>query len=411
MLKRKRIVAIISMLSMVTVFLVGCSNDNMKNTASDFSVKEMKIKDVADAYNGEDILLDRYQYVRNEEVIDKHGKLELKSYEFKGYNEKESVYEIDVVIKNKSKDKLENVLFKLSLIGNFGGSSTEMYEIENIDAEKQITKRVKIKSEVIEEILIDSQSEENILVEDALSKAIEEKSIKGQFMYTYKNAIDEDMVIHDVLDFDGKRTDYYIEIIEDINEDDFVASKTLHKDNGSYLNIVNTEEKMYFDDIYVKNIELKITDDLDFEIITKFKNEGDKDITSFYYNPDLSVLGRSLYILDEEELDDLNTYYDKTIKAGEEFEIKTVIKSSWIDLNSEIIDMLKAVDGFDIDSKKPIVMSIVENRLISLNHSYSYMSGENTINSTLAEYTNNGKLSVLNVNQYDYNYYQEIYDL
>lgn len=392
MIKRKKIIAMIIAASSVSMFAVGCSN----NTATEeiYSVEDLKIKDISKAYEPEYSSYFEGQSTYNSKFVEKYDNLELVSYKVSSFDEKTLEYNVDFTFKNKSNKKLNDLTVTIDVFGEYGGFGSEEIKIKSLEAKEQCVKTVKFSLSELANSVVE-YSEDDISDTDykkAIEKAIKNKSFEGGFNYKY-NTIDsiKGLQVSNSLDFDGNVTGTNVQIYNEIDEKGFKNVKTTHVENGSYLNLVNPENKKYFDDIIVKNIEVKINDEFDFEITAKFKNNGNKEIKDFTFEPSLNVLGSYAYEFSEDDLKQINTYSDKVIKPGEEFEITATAYGSFITLDTLTIDTLKEVKGFDLNSKKETFINLIENRLISVGYMYSYNDDEFD-RTTNAVFSNTGKM-------------------
>lgn len=393
-MNRKKVIMMIVSASVLP--LVGCSNNI--NTDELVSVEDLKIKDISDAYDGENLILFKNELTYSPDIVDKYNKLGLVSYKVTSFNEETLQYNVDFTIKNTSNEKLSNIIARLTIFGEYGGVSTENLEIESLDANEETTQTLQLYLPDLTDISVE-YSEGDVDYKKAIKSALNDKAFYGDFTYTYSNDLSEDLMINTALDFDGIVKHSYLEISNEMEKDDFENNKTSHVENGSYLNLVNPENEKHFNDIVVENLEVKINDSFDFEIITKFKNNGDKEIKNFKFDPFLNIFGIDISIFSEDELEEINVYSNKTIKPGEEFEISATIYGSFINLNPVLIDELKEVKGFDIASSKETIVNLIENRLISVGYIYSYNNGEFE-NLTSAKYSNTGKLQEFSSGEY-----------
>lgn len=393
-MNRKKVIMMIVSASVLP--LVGCSNNI--NTDELVSVEDLKIKDISDAYDGENLILFKNELTYSPDIVDKYNKLGLVSYKVTSFNEETLQYNVDFTIKNTSNEKLSNIIARLTIFGEYGGVSTENLEIESLDANEETTQTLQLYLPDLTDISVE-YSEGDVDYKKAIKSALNDKAFYGDFTYTYSNDLSEDLMINTALDFDGIVKHSYLEISNEMEKDDFENNKTSHVENGSYLNLVNPENEKHFNDIVVENLEVKINDSFDFEIITKFKNNGDKEIKNFKFDPFLNIFGIDISIFSEDELEEINVYSNKTIKPGEEFEISATIYGSFINLNPVLIDELKEVKDFDIASSKETIVNLIENRLISVGYIYSYNNGEFE-NLTSAKYSNTGKLQEFSSGEY-----------
>lgn len=393
-MNRKKVIMMIVSASVLP--LVGCSNNI--NTDELVSVEDLKIKDISDAYDGENLILFKNELTYSPDIVDKYNKLGLVSYKVTSFNEETLQYNVDFTIKNTSNEKLSNIIARLTIFGEYGGVSTENLEIESLDANEETTQTLQLYLPDLTDISVE-YSEGDVDYKKAIKSALNDKAFYGDFTYTYSNDLSEDLMINTALDFDGIVKHSYLEISNEMEKDDFENNKTSHVENGSYLNLVNPENEKHFNDIVVENLEVKINDSFDFEIITKFKNNGDKEIKNFKFDPFLNIFGIDISIFSEDELEEINVYSNKTIKPGEEFEISATIYGSFINLNPVLIDELKEVKGFDIASSKETIVNLIENRLISVGYIYSYNNGKFE-NLTSAKYSNTGKLQEFSSGEY-----------
>lgn len=393
-MNRKKVIMMIVSASVLP--LVGCSNNI--NTDELVSVEDLKIKDISDAYDGENLILFKNELTYSPDIVDKYNKLGLVSYKVTSFNEETLQYNVDFTIKNTSNEKLSNIIARLTIFGEYGGVSTENLEIESLDANEETTQTLQLYLPDLTDISVE-YSEGDVDYKKAIKSALNDKAFYGDFTYTYSNDLSEDLMINTALDFDGIVKHSYLEISNEMEKDDFENNKTSHVENGSYLNLVNPENEKHFNDIVVENLEVKINDSFDFEVITKFKNNGDKEIKNFKFDPFLNIFGTDISIFSEDELEEINVYSNKTIKPGEEFEISATIYGSFINLNPVLIDELKEVKGFDIASSKETIVNLIENRLISVGYIYSYNNGEFE-NLTSAKYSNTGKLQEFSSGEY-----------
>lgn len=393
-MNRKKVIMMIVSASVLP--LVGCSNN--LTTDELVSVEDLKIKDISDAYDGENLILFKNELTYSPDIVDKYNKLGLVSYKVTSFNEETLQYNVDFTIRNTSNEKLSNIIARLTIFGEYGGVSTENLEIESLDANEETTQTLQLYLPDLTDISVE-YSEGDVDYKKAIKSALNDKAFYGDFTYTYSNDLSEDLMINTALDFDGIVKHSYLEISNEMEKDDFENNKTSHVENGSYLNLVNPENEKHFNDIVVENLEVKINDSFDFEIITKFKNNGDKEIKNFKFDPFLNIFGIDISIFSEDELEEINVYSNKTIKPGEEFEISATIYGSFINLNPVLIDELKEVKGFDIASSKETIVNLIENRLISVGYIYSYNNGEFE-NLTSAKYSNTGKLQEFSSGEY-----------
>lgn len=393
-MNRKKVIMMIISASVLP--LVGCSNNI--NTDELVSVEDLKIKDISDAYDGENLILFKNELTYSPDIVDKYNKLGLVSYKVTSFNEETLQYNVDFTIKNTSNEKLNNIIARLTIFGEYGGVGTENLEIESLGANEETTQTLQLYLPDLTDISVE-YSEGDVDYKKAIKSALNDKAFYGDFTYTYSNDLSEDLMINTALDFDGIVKHSYLEISNEMEKDDFENNKTSHVENGSYLNLVNPENEKHFNDIVVENLEVKINDSFDFEVITKFKNNGDKEIKNFKFDPFLNIFGTDISIFSEDELEEINVYSNKTIKPGEEFEISATIYGSFINLNPVLIDELKEVKGFDIASSKETIVNLIENRLISVGYIYSYNNGEFE-NLTSAKYSNTGKLQEFSSGEY-----------
>lgn len=393
-MNRKKVIMMIISASVLP--LVGCSNNI--NTDELVSVEDLKIKDISDAYDGENLILFKNELTYSPDIVDKYNKLGLVSYKVTSFNEETLQYNVDFTIKNTSNEKLNNIIARLTIFGEYGGVGTENLEIESLGANEETTQTLQLYLPDLTDISVE-YSEGDVDYKKAIKSALNDKAFCGDFTYTYSNDLSEDLMINTALDFDGIVKHSYLEISNEMEKDDFENNKTSHVENGSYLNLVNPENEKHFNDIVVENLEVKINDSFDFEVITKFKNNGDKEIKNFKFDPFLNIFGTDISIFSEDELEEINVYSNKTIKPGEEFKISATIYGSFINLNPVLIDELKEVKDFDIASSKETIVNLIENRLISVGYIYSYNNGEFE-NLTSAKYSNTGKLQEFSSGEY-----------
>ena len=393
-MNRKKVIMMIISASVLP--LAGCSNN--LTTDELVSVEDLKIKDISDAYDGENLILFKNELTYSPDIVDKYNKLGLVSYKVTSFNEETLQYNVDFTIKNTSNEKLNNIIARLTIFGEYGGVGTENLEIESLGANEETTQTLQLYLPDLTDISVE-YSEGDVDYKKAIKSALNDKAFCGDFTYTYSNDLSEDLMINTALDFDGIVKHSYLEISNEMEKDDFENNKTSHVENGSYLNLVNPENEKHFNDIVVENLEVKINDSFDFEVITKFKNNGDKEIKNFKFDPFLNIFGTDISIFSEDELEEINVYSNKTIKPGEEFKISATIYGSFINLNPVLIDELKEVKDFDIASSKETIVNLIENRLISVGYIYSYNNGEFE-NLTSAKYSNTGKLQEFSSGEY-----------
>lgn len=394
MMNRKKVIMMI--VSASTLPLVGCSNNI--NIDRLVSVEDIKIKDISNAYDGEYLSLMRDELTYNHNIVNKYNKLELISYKVKSFDETTLKYDVEFTIKNISDEKLNNIIARLSISGEYGGISTDDLKIESLGVNEEITQTLQLYLPDLTDISVEYSGAE-IDYKKYMKEAISNKAFYGEFIYTYSNDLSDDLTINTALNFDGTVKHSYLEIFNEMEKEEFKNNKTSHIENGSYLNLVNPENEKHFNDIIVENLEIKINDSFDFEVIAKFKNNGDKEIKNFKFDPFLNIFGTDISVFSEDELEEINIYSNKTIKPGEEFEISTTIYGSFINLNPSLIDELKKVEGFNIASSKEIIVNLIENRLISVGYIYSY-NNDMFENLTSAKYSNTGKLQEFSSGEY-----------
>lgn len=260
------------------MFTVGCNNTGKVVINYNYdSPKDLKIKDISKVNISEENL-NGYQFINtdNQEYIDKYDKLELISYNVKEFDKETDEYKTDILIKNNSNENINNIKYELAIFGEVGGFGLENVKIYTLKPGETTSNEIRISQIDLVSIAVDIENENEESYQDTIKQVIENKSITGKFKYTYDNSYSKDMIIYKSLNFDD--TSLYTNIVleKNIAKKEFDASKTYHIDNGSYLNTVNNEKTVFFDDILLENIEVSLNEYFDFEITARFKNDSDK---------------------------------------------------------------------------------------------------------------------------------------
>ena len=379
------------------MFTVGCSNTEEVVINYNYdSPKDLKIKDVSKVNISEENL-NGYQFINtdNQEYIEKYDKLELISYNVKEFDKKTDEYKIEILIKNNSNETINNINYELVILGELGGFGLENLKIDTLKPGETTSNEIHISQIDLVSIAVDIENENEESYQDTIKQVIENKCITGEFKYTYDNSYSKDMIIYKSLNFDG--TSLYTNIVleKNITKKEFDASKTYHIDNGSYLNIVNNEKTVFFDDILLENIEVSLNEYFNYEITARFKNDSDKKIKSFYFNPYFNMFGYNLYESDD-KIEEINIYKDIIIEPQEEFEIVATISSSFMELDLDIVDALRQTKDIDMNSNVPTIVQLIENRLLSLGISYWYETEDDINKDVDIVYAGNGKIDSIN---------------
>lgn len=397
MTKRKKIISTIISLSLISMFTVGCNNTGEVVINYDYtSPEDLKIKDISKVNISEESL-NGFQFIStdNQEYIDIYDKLELVSYTVKEFDKETEEYKIDISIKNNSNETIKNINYELAIFGELGGFGLENIKIDTLKPGETINNELGISQIDLVSITVDIENENEESYQDTIKQVIENKTITGEFKYTYDNSYNKDMIIYKSLNFDGTVSSVNLVLEKDITKEEFDKSKSYHIENGSYLNIVNDEKTVFFDDVLLENVQVSLNENFDFEITAKFKNDSDKKIKSFYFYPCFNIFGYNLYPLDD-DIDAINTYRDTIIEPQEEFEIVVTIPISFIEVDLDIVDVLRQIKDFDMNSNVPTIVQLIENRLLSLGISYWYETEDDISKDVDIVYAGNGKIDSIN---------------
>ncbi|MBQ8997128.1 MAG: hypothetical protein IJ086_15345 [Clostridium sp.] len=408
MVKRNKKVTKIIGLSLIPMFMVGCNSNGVSNNSIDFNYtsSDLNIKKVSDL-NIDEYNLTGFHYIStdNNDTVKKYDKLDVMSYNLKEFNSKTKEYIIDILIKNNSNETVDNIIGSLGVFHENGaGFENQNINLKSIAPGEIKANEIRLSQEDLYTLILNNSDNydeiSNLSNEEIIQFAIDNKLLSGEFHYTYDNDYDKHLKVSEYLSFDGNVTYTYINTEKTLSKKEFDKSKSYHVENGSYLNIVNNEKIANFDNILLENIEVKIDENFDIQLIVKFKNDSDEKIENFSFDPYLNMLGYSFLILDDYEVEEINTYKDDVIEPGDEFEIAATLYTSNIDLDIDFVDMLRQIKDFDMNSNVPTIAQLIENRLFNIGISYSY-DVNNFSKSIDINYAGNGKINDLNCYERD----------
>lgn len=377
--KKKIIIGTIFLMSMTSA---GCTSNQVKYNYDE-------VVSISDVEDEEGIAYSRSVFINKKDEIDKYNKLKVIDYSAK-LNEETLDYEINMVFKNISESKIDDIKMDIMANGLEYGFIVENISKNALDSNESFSANFKVSKEQLLKIYNPSVDiNEDITIEEyreSIDKFLKAKTFSATYEYTYSSDLGEGLRLSHQLDFDGELLSEEMSIYNIIEDEAKV--KNNHIENGEYLNLVNKEK--YIDDRYnmmqLNDVSVSIDKKFNFEIKAKLKNISDEDVTNLEFTPSLMISSLGVQVPSNELID---VYKSPQIKPGEELEVK-------IKLNKK--DMLKGVSEIDDeDLTKNFKTSVeklkhlVDERKISIMCFYEYETKDDS-RSNFVAYTDNGKL-------------------
>lgn len=352
-----------------------------------YNVNTSKILDISKVEDNDNNFYYRTISISDKKEVDKYNILKVSSCEVV-LNPDTSDYTLSMTYKNNSNKDIKNLNLNAYANGIDSQVILDGISKELLSAGSEFSETWILSKDNLRE-MYSTDLKDKDFTEDEINKLLQNEMSNIGIEYTYDNDLNENLGITQYIDFYGNEKFSDVKIYKE-----FINSDTLkinHVDNGSYLNLIEPEDMDVYNYIKLKSIELNVDKDLNFNIITKFKNNSDYEVSNFEFKPTIKLNQTSLFSSNPI----IKPNKNDLIKAGKEFELSTRInKKDILDSISKInLDELNIkIDG----SEDELLNYLINNRLISIFYSYSY-DIDNTSYLTSANYSNSSKLQVLSI--------------
>lgn len=374
--KIKMIKALLS-ISITSMVAIGCSNLDIFNSS--------KILDISKVKDDENAFYYRSMDITNSKEIEKYNTLKVTSYNGV-FDNKTLEYKISVKYKNTSKEDMKDLTLRVTAIGLDSAIELDTISKDSVKSGEEFQNTWVISNDDLLEMYSSSleNETETSINEEFIYELLQNEMSNIKTEYTYENDLDSNLCITQHLDFNGNEQLSSMNIYKDF--DDINDLKINHVNNGSYLNLVEPEDITAYNYIKVENIEVKIDDNLNFDIIAKFKNNSKTDISNFKFTP--MLIFNQTASFDSQEM--VKSGKNDLIKPGEEFEFEIKINKN--DFIENLSKMSSEDLGIDFKGTGDELLNyLIKNRMVSILYSYDY-ENEDLKYSTNANYCNSSKL-------------------
>lgn len=361
-----------------------------------YNVNTSKILNISKVEDNDNNFYYRTISISDKKEVEKYNILKVASCEVV-FNNETSEYELSITYKNNSNKDINNL--NLNAYANGIDSQVILDNIskESLLAGSEFSETWILSKDNLREMYSNDlkNKEDNDITEDEINKLLQNEMSNIGIEYTYDNDLNENLHITQYLDFNGNEKLSDVKIYKEFESSNDL--KFSHVDNGSYLNLIEPEDMNIYNYIKVKSIEVNIDNDLNFNIIAKFKNNSEYDISNFEFKPTITF--NQISPFNSNQIIESNK--KALIKAGKEFEFSIKINKK------NIIDSLSKINSDELKvnfngSDDELLNYLIKNRMISIFYSYDYEI-DNTSYSTSANYSNSSKLQVLYINVSDKN--------
>lgn len=384
--KRKVLLATIAASSAMAIGIGYSNKDSLIiNNVRVKDISKIKDKELGD-------LLSRDTNITNAEKIKKYNIVELTSFDYI-LDESSSSYVINMNFKNSSENILNDLELDFAICGPEGDISVKKTNNKELKPNEEFAVSLNITAQNILDTCIKEGEPKNV---DNFKNVFEihtkNNSLYLRYDYTYKNEIDDNLIITNELDFNGDISYTSLNLVPVL--DDSTLPKT-HVDSGAYLNLVKPEEKNPFNSIDTLNVRIEIDDDFNFKVIGDFQNVGTTDIDSFAFQPRLTLFDYPM------SYESSTIEQDKeVIKPGETFTLTVFVNKEDLIFSDTILNTIDNTYNLKNKEGVSLLKTLIKNRLISIGYSYHYTIGNHTT-SVHTKYTNTAKLLEMNLFEYE----------
>lgn len=375
----------------VTFLVVGgLTGYNYINNQGSLVINNINIKDISKIKENEiDGLISRNTEITNDEKLKKYNKIEVSSFNCTLDKKKQS-YVVDINFKNISQDIINDLELNFTLFGVEDRFHIKKFKNKELKPNEEFNILLNLTAQNVLDVCIKESESKNL---DNFKEIFEENSqcnaLYLGYDYTYKNEVDNNLLIKNELNFDGVVSHTSLSLVPPII-DGLNLPKT-HVESGSYLNLVEPEEKNPFNLIHTLNINVEIDDDFNFKIIGEFQNVGTDNIETFSFQPTLTLFNFPVFYEKSTVKQD-----KEVIEPGEKFKSTVFIDKEDLIFSENISEMIDNKYSLKFKKGDSLLKALIKNRLFSIGYSYQYAIGEYTT-SVNTMYTNNSKLLEMNL--------------
>ena len=384
--KRKTILAIIAV-SSVSMFTVGCTNENT------LVINDIKVKDISKIKDNKDCIISRQTNISNPDKIKEYNKVELISFDSE-LDEKNKQYKINMTFKNTSDEIIKDLNMRFTLFGPECNITLDGFNSKEVRPFEEFTRTFIVSAEnILDSCIRDGEPKNPENFKDVFEIHTNNNGLYLGYNYTCSNFVDNNLNIESEVEFNGNISQ--IKLISVSTKEEKHITKT-HKDNGSYLNLIAPEDTNIFNSIETKNIQFDIDENFDFKITATFKNIGTKEINSFSFQPHLALFNSPIsYYSTTDNKDELSL-----IKPEQEFTVVATIDKGDITFNTDILDKIDSNRKLKHKQEAELLNELIKNRLLSIGYSYHYNINDFTT-SVHTLYDNTSKLIEMSLFEYE----------
>lgn len=370
-------------------FGTGCS----KNAPT---INGVDVIDIADAKVDSTKSYERTITSVDPKDIERYDNLEIASKKVT-IDAKNLEYILDITFKNKSKKPIDNLSINLALYSP-NENTVDSIEVEELKPNDTIEKTLVLSLDGMVNEYFNGQKPTKKQIEKALKSYAQDDNDFIKFDYSYKD-VKSNRTISIGYDFGNKFKvlNNSIKISKVLNEEEQDKLSVNHKDNGTYLNLVNPDMEEEFSDIKILNLSTDFDDDYNLNIKATLKNTSKEKLKDFQLNCHayINELTVPLYL----SFGAPNSNID-IIKPNEEVEIDfTISKDDFFStIDKEYLYQLPLFKGSTITK---VLSNSLINREVTFKFNCNYNIDDYNVNMT-NHYDSNSKLVTVNINKYNF---------